>query len=119
MLELKIHNIDSVTIKDNIIRISCGYSSVNLIPISHIFFLGEVYTGQNLGAQRLDNNTSYFSISINDNIKIKTNSYPQHERSTYHSIIHGIYNKISKALSEYHTSSFRLNKPKDINVEQK
>jgi len=106
---IKITSADQVSIKDNLLIINSGFSSNNLIPLCTITFVSEVMIHQLP-------ESPYFHLRINTE-DIQTLTYTTDtEKTRLRELIYEVHNKIHKGLAEYHTASFKLTKPKKIDL---
>jgi hypothetical protein len=114
MRELTIQSVDDVVIKDNIIHISCGFRTNNLIPLASISLITEILR-TNSDLRTNSNKTYSLNIVINEQFKIQTETYSESESERYQTIMYDIHNKLMTAIQDYHTNTFRISKPRDLN----
>lgn len=116
MTEITITSMDCVKIKDNIVFINSGYRTDNIIPISSINFIREVTRQTEKRTDRTEDNEYCLTILINDHILIRTQDYKEAEKEPHQTLLYGVYDKLIQAMTDYHTSAYRINKPAKVRI---
>lgn len=111
MIEIVIKSAANVTIKDNLIHVNSGYDSDNLIPLSTIWFIKEIC------ASKQEKDQIILTILINSQIQIQTDPFNSNDILRHQPMMYEIHEKIVTALHDYHTNTFRINKPKELHNE--
>ncbi len=116
MIEIEIKSERDVIIKDNIIHINCGYQTNNVIPLSSIYFVQEIIRSKKDIDKDPTKSTYHKFIQINDFIKLITEQYNKSNEAQTSAFLVNVHEKIVQAMVEYHTTSYRINKPPALKI---
>jgi len=114
MDELIINSADNVTISNNLLIVNNGITRTSdIMPLSHISHIGAVKRNNSKTKKQ-----QFICMFVMDIWCIRTEdtTAKEDDQDNLIDIIVEVHNKIAKGLAEYHTTSFKLTKPKKVDL---